>query len=261
MGILTDHKHSTTEAVLEGHPDKICDQIADAILDAFLEIDETSSLAVECLGTGNTLLLAGEVCSTAQVDIEAIARSVYRDIGYKDELMILGGLRPQSRQLRRPIESGTANDQTVAYGFACNTAFNLLPYGVHIASAIAKAIDNHRRRTLAHLPDGKVLVTVEDGNVDTIVLSVQHEQGADVEALRDIVLGHAVEQVVPRDKIRRLLFNHNSNFVSGGFGNDTGLTGRKAGCSRCHPFKSRVTELPAVVGATLLRAGSRNCRL
>ncbi len=217
----------TTEAVLEGHPDKVCDQIADAVLDAILQADAHAKVAIECLGTGSFLFLAGEIFADAEVDAEGVAHSVYKEIGYADKLTVIRRIQGQSSQLRRAVDSGAAGDQGIMYGFACASEFNYLPYGIYVVNAIAKAIDTLRKRTHIYLPDGKVQATIRDGAIETLVISVQHSPDADVELLRHTVLEKAVTPIVALDRIQRVLFNHHCDFVAGGFANDTGLTGRK----------------------------------
>lgn len=225
--MYTGLSYYTTEAVLEGHPDKICDQIADAILDAFLQVDRQARVAVECLGTGACFTIAGEVFSREHIDMQSVAEVVYRDIGYTDELCTITRVNPQSYQLRRVVEDGAAGDQGVMYGFACNTDFNYLPYGVYAVNAIAREIDYLRKQTGRFLPDGKVQVSVKDGKLDTVVISVQHSENTDMCELKQLILDNAVARIAASNTISRLLFNHNSEFTAGGFRNDTGLTGRK----------------------------------
>ncbi len=225
--MIVDSSHYTVESVLQGHPDKVCDQIADAILDAFLHDDDHAKVAVECLGSGDNLFLAGEVCSKAEIDTEHIAQEVYRNIGYIEPLNVANHIQAQSLQLRRAVDSGAAGDQGVMYGFACNSDFNFLPYGIFVANAIAKAIDTLRHRSHLFLPDGKLQVGIIDGVIDTLVMNVQHYPGTDLESLRKTVMENAVNPITSPENIKRVLFNHNSSFVAGGFRNDTGLSGRK----------------------------------
>lgn len=217
----------SVEAVLQGHPDKVCDQIADAVLDVFLQTDSNAKVAVECLGCGNKLHLAGEVNTSAHIDIERIAREVYRDIGYTQAIHVSSHIQSQSAQLRAVVDFGAAGDQGILYGFAVNSLFNCLPYGVFAINAIAKAIDGLRHRTRLFLPDGKVQATIRNGEIETLVISVQHEPDADLDSLRTSILDEAVRKVVPLDETKRVMFNNKSSFFAGGFANDTGLTGRK----------------------------------
>jgi S-adenosylmethionine synthetase len=215
------------ESVLEGHPDKVCDQIADAILDAYLAIDRAARVAIECLGCGDTLFLAGEVSSTEPVDVESIAREVYRAIGYTEQLRVVNMIQAQSSQLAGVVESGAAGDQGVIYGFACRTEFNALPYGVWAVSGLARDIDLLRRRTNRLRPDGKVQLCVRGDHAAALVISVQHDPDESLEALRELIAEEIVRPWFPSGDLPRLLINHKSAFVKGGFANDTGLTGRK----------------------------------
>jgi len=217
----------TVESVLQGHPDKVCDQIADAILDAFLQLDDNAKVAVECLGCGHNLVLAGEVSAITKIDAQNIAQEVYHDIGYLEPLHIASYIQGQSTQLRRVVDSGAAGDQAIMYGFACKSDFNFLPYGVLVANTIAKSIDTLRHRTHLFLPDGKLQISVRDGMIETLVVSVQHLSGVNIESLRRTIMENAIKPIVSPESIKTVLFNHNSSFVAGGFANDTGLSGRK----------------------------------
>jgi S-adenosylmethionine synthetase len=207
--MLFDSSRYSVESVLQGHPDKVCDQVADSILDAFLQDDADAMVAVECLGCGDELYLAGEVSTKVQIDVERIARDVYRDIGYSQPLKVASHIQAQSSQLRRAVDSGTAGDQGIMYGYACNSGYNFLPYGVFLVSALAKAIDALRHRTQLFLPDGKVQASICDGMIETLVISVQHESEADMESLRDAVLKDAVNPIAPIKAIKKVMFNHN----------------------------------------------------
>lgn len=218
----------TVESVLEGHPDKVCDQICDAILDAFLEKDRFSKVAVECLGTGNYLVIGGEVFSKSVVNIEAIAKSVYREIGYEANLEVANKINVQSEQLRQAVLSGAAGDQGIMYGYACDSKdYNYLPYGVFVVNAIAREIDLLRRRSPSYLPDGKIQITIENGCIDNLVISVQHSKDANLEQIKNLILCQAVSRILPTESVRMIFFNNNSTFYNGGFSNDTGLSGRK----------------------------------
>lgn len=220
----------TVESVLEGHPDKVCDQICDAILDAYLEVDDLSTVAVECLGTGKHLFIGGEIHSRGLVDVIDIARQVYSDIGYVDDLQVTNQMQVQSSQLRQAIVHGAAGDQGVMYGYACDSAHNYLPFGTYIVNAIARQVDLLRKQTNSYLPDGKVQLTIQNDSIECLTLSVQHPSDMEIEQLRALVLEGAVAKVVDARGISKLYFNHNSSFHNGGFTNDTGLSGRKMAC-------------------------------
>ena len=217
----------TVESVLKGHPDKVCDQICDAILDKYLEQDNSSKVAVECLGTGNHLFVGGEVFSKSVIDVVTISQNVYKEIGYTTNLEVLNIINTQSEQLRKAVISGTAGDQGIMYGYACDSKFNYLPYGIYIINAIAKEIDLLRERSHSYLPDGKVQVTIKNNCVESLIISVQHSMDTDIEQLKEIILNQAVAKILSIEGIKRIFFNHNSNFYNGGFANDTGLSGRK----------------------------------
>lgn len=217
----------TTESVLQGHPDKICDQISDAILDAYLTQDYNAHTAIECLGSGNNLVIAGEVRSQIDcINIEKIANDVYQSIGYQDKLNILNFLSPQSNQLNSAVMNGAAGDQGVVYGYAINNQYNYLPYGVYLSNLIAKEIDTYRHKVDYILPDGKVQVIVNENKLEQLIINVQHKEDVSPHFIEyDIkqkVLSHLIDCVNVDVQI-----NRKSRFHKGGFINDTGLTGRK----------------------------------
>ena len=216
----------TVESVLEGHPDKVCDQICDSILDAYLDSDTDAKVAVECMGTGNTLFIGGEVFSNSNINVENIAARTYEDIGYTDKLEIFNRINIQSKQLRDPVLMGAAGDQGIIYGFACGGEYNYLPYGVYIINAIAEKIDLLRKNTNLYLPDGKVQITFMSGEVETLIVNIQHYENSNLDRLREIILNE-VSKILPAKSINKILFNNKSDFVNGGFSNDTGLSGRK----------------------------------
>lgn len=230
MKLVDDNRLLTVETVLEGHPDKVCDQISDAILDEYLKYNRNSNVAIECLGTGNTLFIGGEVFSSTNVNIETIANNVYRSIGYVNKLNIIENINKQSEQLRLSIENKAAGDQGIMYGYACNSEYNYLPYSIYAVNMIAEKIDSLRKRENKYLPDGKVQITFNKNKIDTLVINIQHKKETDIEELRNLILNQAVNSVIPTDEIRKIYFNNNSKFISGGFENDTGLTGRKIIC-------------------------------
>lgn len=217
----------TVESVLKGHPDKVCDQICDAVLDAYLLQDYGARVAVECMGTGSTLVIAGEVGSSVNIEVDRVAESVYEEIGYTDKLTVLNMVGSQSEQLARPVTHGAAGDQGVMYGFACVDPYNNLPFGLYLVNAVAREIDRLREDGNLFLPDGKVQATVMGDTVEALVISVQHREDADLASLRHLIIDRAVSRVVAIDDIGSIFFNNNSNFVRGGFANDSGLSGRK----------------------------------
>ena len=249
----------TSESVTEGHPDKVCDQISDAVLDAMLKEDPLSRVACECACTTGMVLVMGEVTTNCYVDIPDLVRSVVRDIGYDDAaygfdaatcavLVALDGQSPdiamgvdKSLEAKRgefkdALETG-AGDQGMMFGFACDETPERMPLPIYLAHALTRRLTKVRKAgTLPFLrPDGKSQVTVEyeDGRpvrVDTIVLSTQHDPDVTQEEIEAAILEHVIRPVIPQELIdasTRMLINPTGRFVIGGPHGDSGLTGRK----------------------------------
>jgi S-adenosylmethionine synthetase len=219
----------TTESVTSGHPDKVCDQISDAILDACLTQDPKSRVAVESFGSHGTLMLGGEVKTAAKIDAEAIARQVYKDIGYADDLKVLNTIEAQSPDIAQGVDTGGAGDQGIMYGFATDETPEFLPLGVVLSHALARRLEKLRRdKTLTWLrPDGKTQVTIDGKKVITALTSTQHAEEVSQEEIRAGLIEHLFTPVLaPVDDIE-ILVNPTGKFVLGGFTADAGLTGRK----------------------------------
>ncbi len=223
----------TVESVTAGHPDKVCDQISDAILDECLAQDSMSRVAVETFGGHGLLVIGGEVTTQAHVDYEAVARRVYRDIGYTDELRVITNVVEQSRDIAQGVDTGGAGDQGIMYGFACDETPEFLPHGLVLAHNLTCGLDGLRKSgKISWLyPDGKTQVTMEGDRVKTILVSAQHNPEISQDEIRaDIVR----ELILPFNNLTKLLkgdvevlVNPTGVFVRGGFDADTGLTGRK----------------------------------
>lgn len=243
------HFHSA-ESVFRGHPDKIADQISDAILDAHLEQDSCSKVACECLVKGNLVVVGGEVTSKAKIEIDKIVRETVEQIGYVTEdelfhaagLQIISRLTPQSPSFTENIggkqrQERVASDQGILYGFASNETPNKMPLPMHLAQRITKEIERARiSGLLPYLrPDGKCQVTVAydesrtEKYIESVVVSAQHHSDVDSK----IVIGdlkNLLEGIFERELIRestRFYINHFGNFIKGGPEIDCGLTGRK----------------------------------
>jgi S-adenosylmethionine synthetase len=241
----------TSESVSEGHPDKICDQISDAILDAFLSDDPRSRVACETLVTTNFVCIAGEVSSQANVDVEKIARDVIKNIGYNDPEIgfdyksaeVLVKIHPQSPDIAQGVtgeglykgEQG-AGDQGLMFGFAINETENYMPLPIELAHKLVKYLAQLRHDGILKdiLPDSKSQVTVEyrDGKpyrVDTVVISTQHKEHLEHKQLQEMMIEEVIKKVIPNHYLvnTRYLINPTGRFVIGGPHGDAGLTGRK----------------------------------
>ena len=222
-------KTYTTESVTNGHPDKVCDQISDAILDACLEQDLRSRVAVETFGSHGTLMIGGEVTTNAKVDMKKIAENVYRSIGYTEKLKILNTVARQSNDIAQGVDTGGAGDQGIMYGYATDETEEMLPLGVVLANKLARRLEKLRReKTLPWAkPDGKTQVTVKDGKVVTALCSTQHIKKVTQKQIRKDLIKHLFKPVLGDLKGVEILVNPTGKFELGGFAADAGLTGRK----------------------------------
>ncbi|MBQ5390234.1 MAG: methionine adenosyltransferase [Clostridia bacterium] len=249
----------TSESVTEGHPDKICDKISDAILDAMLAQDPNSRVACETFTTTGIIMVMGEVTTNASVDISEIARNTVREIGYDrakygfdaETCAVLSSLHKQSPDIALGVDkcaeakSGEqsdgldtgAGDQGLMFGYACDETKELMPLPISLAHKLAIRLTEVRKNgTLTYLrPDGKTQVTIEydDGKpvrVDTIVVSSQHGEEVTLEQIRADVIEHVINPIIPEDMMdadTKIFVNPTGRFVIGGPMGDTGLTGRK----------------------------------
>lgn len=239
------NKIFTSESVTEGHPDKVCDQISDAILDAHLDQDPTSRVACECFAGKNYLLIGGEITSNAVVNIDAVAREAINNIGYtRPELGFCGDtvaiscmINKQSSDIALGVDTGGAGDQGIMFGYACNETPELMPAPIYYAHALSKQLAKIRKETYGNkiFPDGKTQVSVEYEagkvkRIDTILISTQHSEYISMEELRVILTEDIIKTVIPSeymDEYTKILINPTGRFVIGGPVGDTGLTGRK----------------------------------
>lgn len=221
----------TAEQVTYGHPDKVCDQISDAILDECLRQDPSSRVAVEALGGHGKLVIMGEVTTTAKFDAAQIARDIYKDIGYSEELEISVNIVKQSPDIARGVDTGGAGDQGIMVGYATSETKEMLPLEHVLASKLARKLEDVRNDGQSKLakylmPDAKAQVTLNDGNgVEAVVVSTQHSKDIDFEELKKLVEEEIVKPIIP--KYKNIFINPAGPFIQGGFEADTGLTGRK----------------------------------
>ena len=226
---MLDFENYTVESVTAGHPDKICDQVSDAILDECLRQDPFSRVAVETFGGHGLLVIGGEVTSKANVNYAEIASHVYHDIGYKDNMKIIVNVVTQSPDIAQGVDTGGAGDQGIMYGYATDETAELMPRGIVLAHALAHKLELLRKSQQINQlgPDGKTQVTISDGVVKTILVSTQHALELDQKLLRQELIEKLIQPLVGDTAGIEILVNPTGCFVQGGFEADTGLTGRK----------------------------------
>lgn len=253
-----DRKFFTSESVTEGHPDKICDQVSDAVLDAILEKDPMARVACETVVTTGMVMIMGEITTNCYVDIPKVARDTIEEIGYDrakfgfdcHTCAVLTSIDEQSGDIALGVNKSLeakeaksneldhgAGDQGMMFGFACTETEEMMPMPISLAHKLAKRLTDVRKDgTLDYLrPDGKTQVTVEyvDGEpvrVDTIVISTQHSDSVTLEQIREDMIKYVVSYVVPShllDDNTKYFINPTGRFVIGGPQGDSGLTGRK----------------------------------
>ena len=254
------HHLFTSESVTEGHPDKLCDRISDAILDEIISIDPDAHVACEVTAAMGLVLIMGEISSKAPVNVEKIARQVIVETGYNDPSVcfdgnscaVLTSIHSQSPDISMGVNSSCeyrdnngdkldrigAGDQGIMFGFACDETPELMPLPISLAHKLAKRLAEVRKdNTVDYLrPDGKTQVTVEyDENnrpvrIDTILISTQHDEDVSLDTIRRDLIKHVIEPVISSDIMddnTKILVNPTGRFVIGGPAGDSGLTGRK----------------------------------
>ncbi len=248
----------TAESVTSGHPDKVCDYIADSILDATIALDSEAHTAIEVSATTDFVLVMGEITAKAMPDVESIVRAVVKEIGYTredegfcaDTLKIVNLIHNQSPDIAMGVNNSIestlrgddddrigAGDQGMMFGYACTETAELMPLGISLSHALTKRLEEVRKEgTLPYIrPDGKAQITVEyDGDkvkrIECIVVSTQHLEEVSTETLRADVKREVIDKVVPRDLVdadTKIYINPTGKFVVGGPHGDSGLTGRK----------------------------------
>jgi S-adenosylmethionine synthetase len=236
----------TSESVTEGHPDKIADQVSDAILDACLEQDPYSRVACETLTATGLVVIAGEITTRAYVDFQALVRGVVSAIGYDNAVYgfdsntcaVISTINKQSGDIAMGVDTGGAGDQGMMFGYATNETPELMPTPISLAHKLTRRLSEVRKSgKLPYLrPDGKSQVTVEyDANhkpvrIDAVVISTQHAENIATDELRADILKHVIQAVLPAellDENTKYHINPTGRFVIGGPMGDTGLTGRK----------------------------------
>jgi S-adenosylmethionine synthetase len=244
----------TSESVSEGHPDKVCDQISDAVLDAFLKEDSESRVACETLVKNNLVVIAGEITSKGSPDLESVVRKVINDIGYNDDILGFNGnnckfenhITKQSPDIAQGVNEGEgenlnqgAGDQGLMFGYACKETESLMPAPIDLSHKLVKKQSEVRKSGLLSWlrPDAKSQVSVKYGNngktikgLSAIVLSTQHDEDISYKEIKEQVFNHIIKPVVPNNWIKpetKIFINPTGKFVIGGPVGDCGLTGRK----------------------------------
>ncbi|MBI2121693.1 MAG: methionine adenosyltransferase [Candidatus Sungbacteria bacterium] len=220
----------TVESVTSGHPDKICDQISDAILDEYLKKDTHSRVAVESFGSHGLLVVGGEVTSRGEIEAGEIAQKIYRDIGYADNLKVVTNIIRQSPDIAQGVDTGGAGDQGIMYGYATAETPEFLPRAVSLAHKFTKGLEDLRRNDSECSwlgPDGKSQVTMHDGKLSAVLISCQHSDSISQPEIKEILLRKLIHPVTGDLSGIEVLVNPTGKFVIGGFTADTGLTGRK----------------------------------
>jgi S-adenosylmethionine synthetase len=234
----------TSESVTEGHPDKMADQISDAVLDAILRQDPKGRVACETLLKTGYVMIAGEITTTARIDYSKLAREAVKRIGYTDSAMgfdgntcgVLVAVDQQSPDIAQGVDTGGAGDQGMMFGYACDETPALMPAPIQYAHAVTRQLAKARRAGLDFLrPDGKSQVTVEYKDrkpvrIDTVVVSTQHSEAVSTKKLHDAVMEEVILAALPKrllDRKTKFHINPTGRFVVGGPMGDTGVTGRK----------------------------------
>lgn len=235
----------TSESVTEGHPDKIADQISDAVLDATLTGDPMSRVACETLITTGLIVVAGEITSQTNADVPTIARETVRDVGYTrakygfdcETCGVITSIDKQSPDIAQGVDTGGAGDQGLMFGFACRETPELMPMPIQLAHQLTHRLAAARKKGILSWlrPDGKSQVTIEyEGRrpvrVEAVVISTQHDREITRDRIREEVIAHIIQEVIPEeliDKDTKIFVNPTGRFVVGGPQGDCGLTGRK----------------------------------
>ncbi len=227
--MISEKSVYTVESVTSGHPDKMCDQISDAILDACLAQDPKSRVAIESFGAHGLLVIGGELTTDATINASEIARKVYNDIGYDDDLEIIERIVKQSPDIAMGVDQDGAGDQGIMYGYATDETDEFLPKGVTYVHKLTKGLEDLRKSgELPWLkPDGKAQVTIKNGRVASVLISTQHSEDVEQAEIREALIEKLIKPVIGDLTRVDVYVNPTGRFVQGGFYADTGLTGRK----------------------------------
>ena len=235
----------TSESVTEGHPDKICDQVSDMILDAIYEKDSTGRVACEALVTRGVIYVAGEISTSCYVEIPRRIRNLIKEIGYDDPTMgfdfgscgVITAIQEQSSDIAQGVDTGGAGDQGLMFGYACRQTEELMPLPIMLSHKLVRRLSQVRRgRIVDYLrPDGKSQVTIEyEGRIpkriEAVIIGAHHNPHIKTEKLREDMKNLVIDQVIPKDMVdknTKIFINATGRFEIGGPVADTGVTGRK----------------------------------
>lgn len=232
----------TSESVTEGHPDKICDRIADSILDKALQGDPNSKMAVEATIKDDLIFIYGEANTNSIIDYEGIAKGVLKEIGYFEDYKVLTKITEQSLEISKAVnkEDGdvAAGDQGIMFGYACDETEEYMPAPIYYAHKLAMKLNEVQRNNKFLGPDGKTQVTIKYENekvksIDTIVVSTQHTTEINNHDLKQFIIDQVIAPIIPKklfDGNTKFLVNPSGSFVIGGSFGDSGTTGRKIVC-------------------------------
>ena len=235
----------TSESVTEGHPDKLCDQMSDAVLDSIMERDPFGRVACEAIVTRGLIFVAGEISTECYVDIQDVVRNTIRDCGYTDpttgfeydSCAVISSIQEQSGDIAQGVNIGGAGDQGIMYGFACRETKELMPLPISLAHKLSRRLAEVRKTNIVPFlrPDGKSQVTVEYEDhkplrIESVIVSSQHHPDVLIDKVRSAILENVILYALPKemvDKNTKFFINPTGRFVIGGPEGDTGLTGRK----------------------------------
>ncbi len=228
--MFINNKTFTVESVTSGHPDKICDQISDAILDECLRQDPMSRVAIESFGGHGLVLVCGELTTNAKINAKKIAEDVYKKIGHEDKIRVMTNIVQQSPDISQGVDTGGAGDQGIMYGYASNETKQYLPNALVQVHQLSSGLERLRCEDPKFnwlKPDGKTQITVENKKIKTVLVSCQHSEDISQEKIIKLLKKHLIGPVIGALDGIEILINPTGRFVQGGFEADTGLTGRK----------------------------------
>ena len=222
-------KNYTVESVTNGHPDKVCDQISDLVLDECLRQDPMSRVAIESFGGHGLLVIGGELTTTANIDASSLARKKYKEIGYDDDLEVVTRIVKQSPDISQGVDTGGAGDQGIMYGYAIKGNDEYMPEAVSLVHKLTKGLEILRTSGKVDwlLPDGKAQITMENDKIKTVLVSTQHKEKVSQAEIKKTLIEKLIEPVIGDLTEVEVMVNPTGMFLQGGFAADTGLTGRK----------------------------------